>query len=65
MGKLHLDPESLSVDSFPVAPGLPDFRGTVRAAELMATRELYCTNGDTCRTSCGRVGDCTCPPPAG
>ncbi|HSU14857.1 hypothetical protein [Longimicrobium sp.] len=64
MRKLTLDPESLSVESFPVAPGVPHFRGTVRAAE-MATHELYCTNGDTCRTSCGRVGNCTCPPPAG
>ena len=62
MRKLRLDVETLSVESFPVAAGEPAVRGTVRAAERL-THELYCTNGDTCRTSCGRVGDCTCPPP--
>jgi hypothetical protein len=65
MRKLGLDPETLVVETFAVAPGVPQLRGTVRAAEMLATHALYCTNGDTCRTSCGRVGDCTCPPPAG
>jgi len=56
--------EALSVESFPTSPSERAFRGTVAAAEaLLATRELYCTRGDTCRTSCGRVGDCTCPLP--
>ncbi|HEX8903382.1 MAG TPA: hypothetical protein VF771_00925 [Longimicrobiaceae bacterium] len=62
MRKLRMEVESLSVESFPVAPEVPVFRGTVRAAED-ATHEIYCTHGDTCRTSCGIVGDCTCPPP--
>jgi hypothetical protein len=61
--KLRMDLEALDVETFPVAPAQPVFSGTVRAAEFMATRELYCTNGDTCRTSCGVVGNCTCPPP--
>jgi hypothetical protein len=57
-----MDVETLEVESFPVAPAEPAFRGTVRGAEaLLATRALYCTNGDTCRTSCGLVGNCTCP----
>lgn len=47
MRKLRLEIDSLSVASFPVAPELPDFRGTVRAADLHATHALYCTNGDT------------------
>ncbi len=64
MPKLRMDVETLSVESFPVAPETPAFRGTVDAAEVMATRELYCTKGDTCRTSCGRIGECTCPIPA-
>ena len=64
MAKLRMDVDTLSVESFPVAAADEVLRGTVKGAE-MATHELYCTNGDTCRTSCGRVGDCTCPPPAG
>lgn len=61
MRKLTLDVDRLAVESFPTTPAEGAERGTVHA---MATRALYCTNGDTCRTSCGRVGDCTCPPPA-
>jgi hypothetical protein len=63
MKKTRLDPDTPAVTSFPVAPAVPVFRGTVRAAEAMATMALGCTKGDTCRTSCGVVGDCTCPPP--
>jgi hypothetical protein len=64
MKKLRMDIEALDVESFPVAPDAPVFRGTVHAADgMLATRQLYCTNGDTCRTSCGLVGNCTCPPP--
>ena len=63
MRKLTLDLDRLAVESFPTTASDGALRGTVRGAELLATRELYCTNGDTCRTSCGRVGDCTCPPP--
>jgi hypothetical protein len=64
MKKLRMEIEALEVESFSIAPGEPAFSGTVRAADaLFATHELYCTNGDTCRTSCGRVGNCTCPPP--
>ena len=61
MKKLRMDVEALDVESFPVAPAGPAFRGTVRGADALATRALYCTNGDTCRTSCGLVGNCTCP----
>jgi hypothetical protein len=63
MKKLRLDVEALDVESFRVAPDEPAFRGTVDAADLLATQALYCTRGDTCRTSCGRVGECTCPIP--
>jgi len=62
MKKLRMDVDSLTVESFPTAAGDAEMKGTVHA--LLATRELYCTKGDTCRTSCGRVGDCTCPIPA-
>jgi hypothetical protein len=62
--KLRMDVEALDVESFPVAPAEPAFRGTVQAADaLLATQVIYCTRGDTCRTSCGVIGDCTCPPP--
>ena len=64
MRKLRMDVEALDVESFPVAPALPDFRGTVHVNEAFATHDIYCTNGATCRTSCGVVGNCTCPPPA-
>lgn len=64
MRKLRMRVETLRVESFPTSPSGPAFRGTVAAAEaLLATHALYCTNGDTCRTSCGVVGNCTCPPP--
>ena len=63
MKKLRMDVETLDVESFTVAPAEPAFRGTVEAADaLLATQVIYCTRGDTCRTSCGG-GDCTCPPP--
>ena len=61
MKKLTLELDRLAVESFPTTAADDADRGTVAGA--MATRALYCTNGDTCRTSCGRVGDCTCPPP--
>ena len=64
MKKLRMEVESLHVESFPVAPELPAFRGTVHAEEAFATQALGCTHGATCRTSCGVVGNCTCPPPA-
>ena len=58
MKKLTLDLDRLDVESFPTTRPLELPRGTVHG---MATRALYCTNGDTCRTSCGIVGNCTCP----
>lgn len=61
MKKHRLQVEALWVESFPVAPDTPVLRGTVHAAEDMATRAYGCTNGDSCRTSCGLVGNCTCP----
>jgi len=63
MKKHRLQVETLSVETFPVAPDAPVLRGTVHAAEAMATHEYGCTHGDSCRTSCGVIGDCTCPPP--
>lgn len=63
MKKHRLQVETLSVESFPVAPGTDVLRGTVHAAEAMATQAYGCTKGDSCRTSCGVIGDCTCPPP--
>jgi len=65
MKKLRMEVEALHVESFPTSPSELTFRGTVAAAEaLLATQLLGCTNGATCRTSCGVVGNCTCPPPA-
>ena len=61
MKKQRLDVDALAVDSFPTAAVDEALKGTVHGR--LATHELYCTNGDTCRTSCGRVGNCTCPPP--
>ena len=61
MKKHRLQLETLSVESFPVAAAGEVLRGTVHAAE--ATHEYGCTHGDSCRTSCGVIGDCTCPPP--
>ena len=61
MKKLTLDVDALAVESFPTAAVDTVLKGTVHGR--LATRELYCTHGDTCRTSCGRVGNCTCPPP--
>ena len=60
MRKITLDLDRLTVDSFPTTAPAEAPRGTVEGA--MRTRELYCTGGDTCRTSCGG-GDprCTCP----
>jgi hypothetical protein len=63
MKKLRLEVETLDVESFPVAPAEPVFRGTIDAADAFATQASGCTRGDTCRTSCGVIGDCTCPPP--
>ena len=61
MRKLTLDVDELAVESFPTGDVDAAHKGTVHAR--LATHELYCTHGDTCRTSCGRVGNCTCPPP--
>jgi len=61
MKKLRMMLEALDVESFPTAPAEPAFRGTVAAAA--ATQASGCTRGDTCRTSCGVIGDCTCPLP--
>jgi hypothetical protein len=63
MKKLRMTLETLDVVSFPTAPAEPDFRGTVAAADALATQASGCTRGDTCRTSCGVIGDCTCPIP--
>jgi len=64
MSKLRLDLSRLQVETFSIDdPGLAE-RGTVHG--LNHTREIYCTKGDTCRTSCGGGGggaECTCPPP--
>ena len=61
MKKLRLDLDRLEVETFTLdAP--PEERGTVHG--MNHTREIYCTKGDTCRTSCGGGGGgalCTCP----
>jgi len=62
MRKITLDLDRLAVESFPTTAEAGTPRGTVEGA--MRTRELYCTNGDTCRTSCAGGGGgqlCTCP----
>jgi len=59
MRKLTLELEQLTVESFPTTAEDEAARGTVEGAE--ATRELYCTNGDTCRTSCAGGPKCLCP----
>ena len=63
MKKLKLRVETLTISSFPTTAPDADPAGTVLAAEAAAprTRELYCTRGDTCFTSCAYGGDCTCP----
>ena len=61
MKKLRLDLDRLTVETFPTAAE-PTERGTVHA--MNHTREIYCTKGDTCRTSCGGGfggAQCTCP----
>ncbi len=62
MRKLKLEVETLAVESFPTLPPEAAERGTVHGADNH-TREIYCTKGDTCRTSCCQVGECTCPLP--
>ena len=61
MKKLRLDLDRLNVETFTLdAP--QEERGTVHG--MNHTREIYCTKGDTCRTSCGGGGggaQCTCP----
>lgn len=63
MKKLRLDPDLLLVETFTTDDERLPERGTVHG--MGHTRELYCTKGDTCRTSCGGYGpvECTCPPP--
>lgn len=63
MKKHRLELDTLLVESFPVATAGEVPRGTVHAAEAMATQAYGCTRGDSCRTSCGVIGDCTCPLP--
>jgi hypothetical protein len=61
MKKLRLDLDRLTVETF-ATHALPDERGTVHG--MNHTREIYCTKGDTCRTSCGGGfggAQCTCP----
>lgn len=63
MKKLLLDPDSLSVDSFPTAQIDPELLGTVHAN---AATPGCSGTAASCFTSCRadlRDG-CTCPPPA-
>ncbi|HEU0297823.1 MAG TPA: hypothetical protein VFR37_00170 [Longimicrobium sp.] len=62
MKKLRLDLDGLQVETFATAHVEVAERGTVHG--LNHTREIYCTKGDTCRTSCGGGQvECTCPLP--
>ncbi|HEX6909711.1 MAG TPA: hypothetical protein VF142_04940 [Longimicrobium sp.] len=64
MKKLRLDLDGIRVETFATVDARLAERGTVHG--LNHTREIYCTKGDTCRTSCGGGGggaECTCPPP--
>ena len=64
MKKLTLNLDELAVESFPTTRSDEELRGTVRAAEALllgATRALYCTHGDTCKTSCAGGPYCLCP----
>jgi len=54
MKKLHLDPDALTVTSFPTVAEPREPLGTVAAHEA--------TNLLTCNTSCGGGGHCTCYP---
>jgi hypothetical protein len=62
MKKMRLELDRLEVETFATDEVRLAERGTVHG--LNHTRELYCTKGDTCRTSCGGgIGGagCTCP----
>jgi hypothetical protein len=64
MRKLRLDLDRLQVETFATDDARLAERGTVQG--MNHTREIYCTKGDTCRTSCGGGGggvECTCPLP--
>jgi hypothetical protein len=70
MRKLNLRPDTLHVESFPVADVPDEARGTVRAAEMLTVRTAQCGTcggntcaGATCFTSCAPGGHpaCTCP----
>ncbi len=62
MKKLRLDLDRLQVETFATDNEKLAARGTVQG--FHHTREIYCTRGDTCRTSCGGGfggAQCTCP----
>jgi hypothetical protein len=62
MKKLRLDLDRLQVETFATDAEKLAERGTVQG--MNHTREIYCTKGDTCRTSCGGGfggAQCTCP----
>ena len=45
MKKLRMDVEALDVESFPVAPAQPEFRGTVRAEDFATFAKGLCKAG--------------------
>ena len=55
MKKLHLDPDALTVTSFPTLAEPREALGTVAAHEATLGQV-------TCATSCGGGGHCTCYP---
>jgi hypothetical protein len=61
MRKLRLELDALRVESFPTDGPDAGARGTVRGADMLRTREAYCTNGETCKTSCAGGPHCLCP----
>jgi hypothetical protein len=60
MKKLHLDPDALTVISFPTVAEPEAVRGTVAAHEGTALGQATC--GASCNTSCAGGGHCTCYP---
>jgi hypothetical protein len=60
MKKLRLDPDALSVTSFPTAVEPQAAAGTVAANAATSFGAATC--GVTCQTSCGGGGHCTCYP---
>lgn len=64
MKKLHLEPDALTVLSFPTVAEPQGAPGTVAAHEVTAVGQISCGAScrATCETSCAGGGHCTCYP---